>query len=623
MNSPLPSQTQATCRQHIVDWIFLSLAMGAFAIISWRKWGDILYDLGHQFYVPWVLSEGALLYDDVSYLYGPLSSYLHAFIFSVFGTGAIHLAIFNLILAWLTGLMLHHWFMHLFSRTVAVISAFTFGTLFVFGHPTHDGNFNFIWPYVYDLPHGVLLSLVALYQLDRFLQDSRIHRIAGIGFLLGCIYLTKTEVFLAAAGSLIPVMVWWLRRQSASRELWIKKIFFFVICACTPPFLFFMFFSFHVPAQKAFYWLIQPWMHMFNGDVRELRYYQYILGTSDFSANLARIASYTLVLVLTLASLFGINHFLNRKGWNTSFGAGLLILAISGGLWVFSYRIPWLNLIPPLPLLLLLVILYQLKELAKPGLTKQPQARRQSITILVFAVFSFLLVLKVLFRVRVYHYGFALALPGTLLMIGILLHALPEHLKSHWGPMKAFRSGVATGVVAFVLVVNMLSIMNYERKQFPIGQGVDRIIDFSPQMLIVGDQPRMEGMMTEFAIEYINANFPTSAEFVAFPEFDILNYLTRRKSPVPDTKFNPGVALVLGEAPVLARLKANVPTHVVLVGKEFNEFGQPYFGRDFGADIYAWIRGNYRVVKQIGPAPFEGQGFGIQFLTLKSTSLNE
>ena len=69
---------------------------GAFFIAtSWRKWPDPLIAFGQYLYNAWQLSDGAVLYRDVGCLYGPLSQYVNAGIFWIFGPGLIVLAIAN------------------------------------------------------------------------------------------------------------------------------------------------------------------------------------------------------------------------------------------------------------------------------------------------------------------------------------------------------------------------------------------------------------------------------------------------------------------------------------------------------------------------------------------------
>src|SRR5207253_6277955 len=75
--------------------IVLAIGTIFFIAISWRKWPDPLIDFGQQLYNAWQLSNGAVLYRDVSCLYGPLSQYFNAAIFWMFGPGLIVLALAN------------------------------------------------------------------------------------------------------------------------------------------------------------------------------------------------------------------------------------------------------------------------------------------------------------------------------------------------------------------------------------------------------------------------------------------------------------------------------------------------------------------------------------------------
>lgn len=58
-------------------WIIL-LAGVIMCNISWHKWPDLLVDYGTQIYIPWRLSEGEVLFKDISYFFGPASAYLHS-----------------------------------------------------------------------------------------------------------------------------------------------------------------------------------------------------------------------------------------------------------------------------------------------------------------------------------------------------------------------------------------------------------------------------------------------------------------------------------------------------------------------------------------------------------------
>src|SRR5579872_5844251 len=76
------------------------LAVVGFALVllkaSWRTWPEPLVDFGRELYLPWRLSHGAVLYRDVDDFYGPLSQYVNAGLFRVFGVGFTTLIVANL-----------------------------------------------------------------------------------------------------------------------------------------------------------------------------------------------------------------------------------------------------------------------------------------------------------------------------------------------------------------------------------------------------------------------------------------------------------------------------------------------------------------------------------------------
>ena len=54
--------------------IFILLSFLIMAVISWGKWMDILVDFDLQVYIPWQLSQGQVLYKDITYFHGPLAA---------------------------------------------------------------------------------------------------------------------------------------------------------------------------------------------------------------------------------------------------------------------------------------------------------------------------------------------------------------------------------------------------------------------------------------------------------------------------------------------------------------------------------------------------------------------
>src|ERR1700722_5122138 len=76
----------------------LGLLVVYFLKVSWRKWPDPIVDSGTQWYAFWRMSQGAVLYHDLIWNYGPLSAYFDAALFKVFGPGMMVLVAANLVI---------------------------------------------------------------------------------------------------------------------------------------------------------------------------------------------------------------------------------------------------------------------------------------------------------------------------------------------------------------------------------------------------------------------------------------------------------------------------------------------------------------------------------------------
>jgi hypothetical protein len=66
---------------------YLGLAFTFFFLswYTWGHWGNLRVDMGRELYVPSSLLNGKLLYRDLWYPYGPLTPYLQALLYRLFG----------------------------------------------------------------------------------------------------------------------------------------------------------------------------------------------------------------------------------------------------------------------------------------------------------------------------------------------------------------------------------------------------------------------------------------------------------------------------------------------------------------------------------------------------------
>jgi len=200
-------------------------------IWTWGRWFDPLVDFGRELYVPWRLREGQVLFRDIAWFNGPFSAYFNAALFRVFGTSITTLVVANLtILAAGTALLyllVRSHASHLTATVTAVVALALFG----FGHLSALGNFNFVAPYSHEATHGLVLGAAALAALGRWSAIRRSGWLGLAGALLGLCFLTKGEIFLAAAAGcgVLLAFAWRERDEPAAARarqagLWLASV---------------------------------------------------------------------------------------------------------------------------------------------------------------------------------------------------------------------------------------------------------------------------------------------------------------------------------------------------------------------------------------------------------------
>lgn len=581
--------------------------------ISWGKWMDILVDFSLQVYAPWQLSQGQVLYKDIVYIYGPLSAYIHSFLFRMFGPGISTLAWFNIGLIALMTAIIHRLFRELFNPLTGFLTALSFVAVFAFGNYLQVSNYNFVCAYEYTLTHGIFLSFVGIHQFVEYLRNLRSRTLFWIGLLSGLILLTKPEVFLAEITAIGAGLLLALRFEDTSFKSNLHKFFIFLSAFCIPSLLFIVYFSFYMPIEQA---LASPFNHLtyiFNSQIKALPFFKAVTGTGEYLWDNVRnlfiiLGGYLFIYaILTFLNKTVSNRYGNPRAFYWVFFSGLLALVI-----IFKRNIFWMDLMRPLPLILIVYLGILVHRLFFRSETFWD--RKRVISIFVLTVFSLVLLFKIFFKVHVQHYGFALALPGFLIFSAILIHELPGVFKRIQGSALAPSAFGLAFVLSHAGMMAWISFNMYQMKDFPVGSGRDRMYDFAPHRMGTPAKPYVRGILFNYALEWIDQELGPEEEFVTLPADTMLNYLSRRRSPIVTGLYNPGALLLTGESLVLDSLQEKSPNYIVLVDQEFPHYNARFFGRDYFQSTYQWIAKNYQVVQQNGSQPFTGQGFGLQIL---------
>jgi len=593
-----------TLQKKYIPSLILLFAGISMAAITWQKWGDLVIDFGLQAYIPWQISEGQVLHNDLIYFNGPLSVYLHALVFKVFGPGISILSWFNIFLVGCLTAVIFKLFIKLADTLTAFIAGFIFITLFAFSQYTGGGDYNFINPYTYELPHGVILSFFAIYQLMKYLENPVRGRIITLGISAGMVFLTKPEASLAAFTAVIIGFLIAVYSENISYRTFAKKISWFVLSLGIPPLSFFIYFSFHMSMVNALKATLGQWAYVVGyPSFRNLPYYQWVRGTDFLWQNISTIFFYGFIFTITAALAFFINHKLRQFSGNINLLNFLLSLLVIGTLQYFSSSIPLLELLRPLPLFMIGFGIYLIVMIKKNFRNRAYLV--QKIPLFTLTIFSFVLMFKMIFRVHIYHYGFALAMPATMVLIVIMVYEIPLWIKKVSLTNKTYRVFSLAIIIAAIFAHVNYTYWLSQLKGYPVASGRDLILDYRSEF-----NPR--GKIFNQALEFINQEMDADQTFATFPSTMMMNYLARRRDPIKTLGYNAGTWMFLGENYVMDLLKKSPPLYVVFIDRDFSGLGFEAFGKDFGGNIFSWVHQNYESVRLFGDPPFSGKGFGIE-----------
>ncbi|MGP8238809.1 MAG: glycosyltransferase family 39 protein [Limisphaerales bacterium] len=582
----------------------LAILGGVLAILlalTWRKWPDMLVDFGLQLYIPWRLSMGAVLYRDVAYMTGgPFSQYFDAFMFRCFGVSFLTIAVANLVI--LAGLLVlvYRGFHRAAGQWTALAASLAILVVFAFEHYSDYGIFNYVTPYSQEIYHGLVLSVAAVALLAAWVSTQKRSAALAAGFCCGLVFLTKPEVFLAlAAAAFTALFVAW--RVTGRRSAFFKGLGLMVLAGVVPPLAFLVYFLRFAPLLQSLKWTCWAWVPVLATPAMDSPFYRWCMGLDSPGYHLTRMLCDTLGLA-SLALLCGL-IFRRRSGQRSDVTVfAVLAAALAALAWKMF---DWLECAHSLPLLCAAALGWLCWRARSAGWT------RSSIFMTLWAVFSLVLLAKLGLYVRIWHYGFALAMPAFLTAIYFLYCIVPEWLE-RFGARPIWWRGLASVLLLTGFVrLELFSKFVYEQKTVAVGEGADRLWTFRQEI-----QP--SGAMMGQALSWMRTNTPADSTLAVLPAGVMLNYMLRRANPTPYLRWNPPEMAVFGQASMTRALEQAKPDYILLLGVDMSEFGVDFFGAtdNFGGELMRWINQTYQPVGLLGHDWNKDGQFGIKILKL-------
>src|SRR3954470_5634970 len=148
MGLNVPRANRYRARGDLVWIAVISFAYVVSLAASWQRWADPIVDVGREMNQPLRLASGAILYSDVRHIYGPLSPWLHALAYRLFGPSLSLLYVDGIITAAIV-LGLVYWL----GRRIMGPAAAAGATLNVMALCVFKPAGNYILPYSYNSLH--------------------------------------------------------------------------------------------------------------------------------------------------------------------------------------------------------------------------------------------------------------------------------------------------------------------------------------------------------------------------------------------------------------------------------------------------------------------------------------
>ena len=575
------------------------------AAVSWRKWPDVITDFGMQLYIPWQICHGVVLYRDLHYLAGgPFSQYFNALLFKIFGVSFRTLIFANLAITAALVVLIYRRFLAATDRWTATTICLGIVLVFAFNEYSVVGNYNYIAPYSHELFHGLVFSMLAIALLADWINKRQIRYVPAAGFCFGLVFLTKPDVFLALTAGVITAFVLF-RVTGGHKHFIIKSVPVFLIAAVIPGLGFSLYFLSEEDWRTSLTSIVYAWVPVFTPLLRD-RFYLWCTGLDAPLFHVRQMAIQFFAVALVLALYAKLFQRVTGPGTKRAAWLVLVIPLLAAAGW-FN----WLNCGAALPLWSAVACIFLARGVTSDRWRPRMLSGLSSVTFpLLWSVFGLALLAKLGLFSRVWHYGFALAMPAAVTAIYLLLWLLPGLLevKFNMDP-KPFRLAVWLVLIFGFGILFHDSETWYKAKTLAVGANGDRIYAFDPQFNPTGEEVNQ-------AVAWIEKNVPRDATLAVLPEGTTINFLSRRVNPTPCLDWAPNVLVALGQADMTAAFAKTPPAYICLISRDTSEFSVGPFGQspNYGLELMQWIEKNYRPVYLIGQEPLRNGVFGVEIL---------
>lgn len=600
-----------------LPWVaFTAVSFGGGLAVSWDRWGNPLVDCGREMNQPLRLVRGEMLYSQVRHIYGPLSPYINATLYRLFGPSLGVLYGDGIVTAIMI-LALVYWL----SRRLMGPAASTAATLSVMWLCAFKQAGNYVLPYSYSALHGCALGLATLALLIRFVEvaspESPERRVPGpltrrasasllvAGLTAGLATLAKTEMGLAALCAGVIAVV--LSGYPSTRRAIISGVMFITPAALVVLVVYGYIGSvvgWRTLAEDSLLFLrhLPPDLVYFNKRVSGFdQPVQSIIQMFGAAARLVSLAVTIGAISLLLtrrrktaaAARVAIGDLSVSDAGRASHGQIWLLLTASILVFVlipFAGSLAW-ETGPYLAMPLLLLGLLGLEFARHRRQISNGVFNPRTIVLLIILVYALASLARVILRVRSGGAYSSYLLPASVIIFTYAwAHSFADLFRER--RTRSLARNIAIGLILTdaLLTAGLLSYRFVDKNTFVLK--TDR-----GTMLTIPDV----GEAMKEAITLIKRETVEGEPVAVMPEGTSLNFFTYRPNPLREEITTPGYLDVDGERRAIYQLEESNTRLIFVTNRPTSEFGPKVFGRDYCQVLMNWIDKNYEECAIFGP----------------------
>lgn len=581
-------------------------ALAAFLIErTWQKWAHPIWDFGREVYIPWRLTQGEVLYKDLTYMFGAFPPLWNATLFKVFGPSFLTISLFNILLSLISTALIYRLFLRLGDRMTALLSAICFLCLFTFNlFKAH--NAYYITPYTHSCLYALFFGICSMNILHLYVHNPKKRLLFTLGLFLGLMLLSRLEIFLALFFPLMIILSVFVKR-TVTNKLGLFNALGTLLLGMTLPFItillnFLPHFSMG-DASTAIVGYHPKWI-----EISQMQLYKNLAGFGMWQHNARTISIALSFYLILLIGLHAAGHCLRySRHKNTMILRITSVLLLTIALCFAIQKLGVEHISGIFSGHVILIIALAIHYFRKLSVSKNSSEWPDACVVLTLCSWAFLLLLKVPLQASPMSYGYFYAFAGVLTSVFFILFVLPKHFEVKYGTGR-YSQMLLVAVLLCVCTISQLQSLDFlTRKKYAVGQGPNRTLTFDMPLLF------RFGSDTERFLQWAQTHLQPDDTFVTFPQGVTLNFLTKHLISGRHVTYMPAELTAYDERSMLIELMADPPDYFVFINHDTSVYGNMVLGQNYAINLFSWVITHYSPVWQTG-TEFGQPGFGIKVL---------